>query len=412
MNVVENVREALRSIRANLLRTVLTSLIIAVGISSLVGILTAIDGIKGSISKNFAAMGVNNFDISDGQEQGIRIGGRRRKRFTPIEYFQAKIYQQRYGHGATVSISTTISSTAQVKYRSQKTNPNTAVVGVDEHFVALNDLHLRLGRNFTPADIARSANVAIIAAELAENLFGTETPENREITVMNGRFRVIGILERKGNMGEGGNDRRVLMPIETARQLAGQQQLSYTITTSVPGESNVDFYVGEGRGLMRQIRRDLPGQPDSFELSRADAVVESIDKTSSMLRIGGFGIGFITLLGASIALMNILLVSVTERTREIGIRKSLGATPARIRQQFLIEAIVICLMGGLAGTVLALILGNVVSQLVSQGSADFVVPWLWLLLGLAVCVIVGLASGIYPAWKAARLDPIEALRYE
>ena len=187
---------------------------------------------------------------------------------------------------------------------------------------------------------------------------------------------------------------------------------SYTITTSVPGESNVDFYVGEGKGLMRQIRRDLPGQPDSFNITRADAVIESIDQTSSMLRLGGFGIGLITLLGASIALMNILLVSVTERTREIGIRKSLGATPARIRQQFLIEAIVICLLGGLAGIVLALLLGNVVSQLISQGQADFVVPWLWLGLGLAVCVIVGLASGIYPAWKAARLDPIEALRYE
>jgi putative ABC transport system permease protein len=163
---------------------------------------------------------------------------------------------------------------------------------------------------------------------------------------------------------------------------------------------------------MRQIRQDRLGRPDSFEVEKADALVKDIEETTDYLRWGGFGIGAITLLGAAIALMNIMLVSVTERTREIGIRKSLGATPTRIRQQFLIEAIVICILGGLAGILLSLAIGNLIAMGVSSGSGKFVVPWLWMGLGLVVCIAVGLFSGIYPAIRASKLDPIDALRFE
>lgn len=413
MNLMENIREGLRSIKANLLRTVLTSLIIAVGISSLVGILTAIDGIQSSLDNSFAGMGANTFDIMGVDEYGVRMGGRKQKVFGPILYQEALDYKQRFGFGATVSLSANISGTAQIKYESKKTNPNVTVMGADENYVSIKNYKIESGRNFSPNDISNSTNVVILGSEVAGNLFGSTTGSvGKEITVMGAKFRVVGVLEHKGNVTGGGDDRVVLIPLETGRQLAGSRNLSYGITTSVPGLNRIDYLMGEARGLMRLIRRDPTTQEDSFKVERADAVAENFKEASSQLRAGGFGIGFITLLGASIALMNIMLVSVTERTQEIGIRKSLGATPVRIRQQFLIEAIVICVLGGIAGLLLALAFGNLVSQLVSQGTASFVVPWIWLFIGIAVCIVVGLLSGFYPAWKASKLDPIDALRYE
>lgn len=412
MDFLENIREGLRSIRTNLLRTILTSLIIAVGISSLVGILTAIDGIQSSIDNSFAGLGANTFDITEGEEMGIRIGGRRRKVFGPILYREAQEYKQRFGFGATVSLSTMVTGTAQIKYESKKSNPNVSVTGVDENFFAVKSYKIQDGRNFSANDISNSTNVAILGAEIATNLFGTTKPVGKEISVLGSKFRIVGLLERKGNLTGGGDDRQVFIPIETARQLAGTRSLSFGITTSVPGLNRVELLMDEARGLMRLIRKDAITQEDSFQVERADAVSQNFKEINEQLTLGGLGIGFITLLGASIALMNIMLVSVTERTQEIGIRKSLGATPKRIRQQFLIEAIVICVLGGLAGLVLALVFGNVVSQLISQGTASFIVPWGWMIIGIVVCVIVGLLSGFYPAWKASRLDPIEALRYE
>ena len=167
----------------------------------------------------------------------------------------------------------------------------------------------------------------------------------------------------------------------------------------------------EARGIMRRVRNDRIGAKDSFEIESADAIAKDFEEVSGYLRMGGFGIGIITLLGAAIALMNIMLVSVTERTREIGIRKSLGATPRLIRLQFLIEAIVVCILGGIGGLILGIAIGNLIAGLISE-NASFIVPWFWMLIGIFVCVIVGIISGIYPAIKASRLDPIEALRYE
>jgi len=168
--------------------------------------------------------------------------------------------------------------------------------------------------------------------------------------------------------------------------------------------------MGEATGLMRSIRRDEIGRESSFDLERSETLAQEMESITSALRIGGFGVGFITLLGASIALMNIMLVSVTERTREVGVRKALGATPLRIRQQFVIEAIVVCLLGGIAGIILGILIGNGISRL--MGIEIFVVPWLWMSMGLIVCIAVGLISGYYPAHKASKLDPIESLRFE
>ena len=412
MNLIENIREGLRSITGNRLRTILTSLIIAIGITSLVGILTAIDGIQDSVNNSFAGLGANTFSIVARQD-AFRRGGRVQKQDAPIDYFDAIQFKRRFPYGATISVSTVVLGAAQVKFGSKKTNPNVQLTGGDDTYLAVKGYTLQNGRNFSQNDLNYALNVAIIGSELANTLFEKKlNPLNQLVRVSGRQYKIIGVLDKKGGFSGGGDDRILLVPLNNARALAGTRQLTFDITASVPSVSNQDEAVGEARGTMRLVRHDPLGQPDSFEIDRADELAKQTETITGYLRIGGFGIGFITLLGAAIALLNIMLVSVTERTREIGIRKSLGATPQRIREQFLIEAIVICLLGGIGGVMLGLGIGNLIATLVSQGNGGFVVPWGWMGLGLVVCVSVGLFAGIYPAVRASKLDPIEALRYE
>ncbi|MCY7351032.1 MAG: ABC transporter permease [Cytophagaceae bacterium] len=413
MNLLENFREGWRSIRSNSLRSVLTAMIIAIGITSLVGILTAIDGIQGSVESSFAGLGANSFDIRGPQMYRRRRSGQSERQVRSIEFREAATYKERFGRQAIISLSSDVTGAAQVKYGSKKTNPNITVRGGDENYLTIKGYKLATGRDITTNDLLYSTGVAIVGNELAKTLFGTTAPVGKVLSVLGQQIQVIGVLESKGSMSGGGDDRILLLPLETAKRLAGPARtLTFDITTSVPNVTSMDEVVEEARGVMRLVRQDRIGQPDTFKIERADAVLAEMDEITGYLRVGGFGIGFITLLGASIALMNIMLVSVTERTREIGIRKSLGATPQRIREQFLIEAIVICLMGGVGGLVLGIGIGNLLSGLITQGGGGFIVPWLWMALGILVCVTVGILSGVYPAIRASKLDPIEALRYE
>ena len=412
MNIIENIREGIRSILSNRLRTILTALIIAIGITSLVGTLTAIDGIQASLNSSFEGLGANTFSVISRQEVR-RNSGRVIQRDPPIDYHEAVAFRRRYKYGATIATSALISGSGQVKSAFAKTNPNVQVIGIDDTYLTVKNYQVGPGRTINANDLTNSLNVALLGHELAGTLFkGKINPVGQVIRALGGQFRVVGVLEKKGSLTGGGDDRVLLIPLEIGRQLAGTRQLTFEITASVTEIGDQDMAIGEATGLMRQIRQDRLGQPDSFEIEKADALLKDIDESTNYLRWGGFGIGGITLLGAAIALMNIMLVSVTERTREIGIRKSLGATPTRIRQQFLIEAIVICILGGLAGILMSLAIGNLIALGVSSGAGTFVVPWLWMGLGLVVCIAVGLFSGIYPAIRASKLDPIEALRYE
>lgn len=412
MNILENIREGLRSIAGNRLRTILTSLIIAIGITSLVGILTAIDGIQNSVNSSFAGLGANTFSIVARQD-AFRRGGRVQKQDAPIDYFDAVQFKRRFPYGATIAVSTIVNGASQAKAGSKKTNPNVQLTGGDDTYVAVKGFTIQSGRNLSTNDLETARNVAVIGSELANTLFGKNiNPLNQVLRVSGNQYKIVGVLAKKGGFSGGGDDRIILIPLDNARALAGSQKLTFDITASVPSVSDQDEAIGEARGVMRLVRRDQLGQPDSFEIERADDLAKETANITDYLRMGGFGIGFITLLGASIALLNIMLVSVTERTREIGIRKSLGATPQRIREQFLIEAIVICLLGGIGGIVLGLGIGNLIASLISQGNGGFVVPWGWMGLGIVVCVSVGLFAGIYPAVRASRLDPIDALRYE
>mgnify|MGYP001810449554 CR=1 FL=1 len=414
MNLLENIREGLRSIQSNMLRTVLTALIIAIGITSLVGILTAIDGMQSSVNNSFADLGANTFDIMGPRPFRRRSAGRSEKDFPPINYRQAQQYKReiRDTYNATVSISSNVGGAVQVKYRSQKTNPNTRIVGIDDNFMAIKGYKLLSGRNLSTTDLENGLNVVIIGSEIAQKLFeGKIDPVNQEIIVRGNQYKVVGVLDKKGSLTGGGDDRILLVPLENGRALAANRQLTFDITTSVNSGEDQELIIEEARGIMRRIRKDRIGKQDSFEIESADAIAKDFADISGYLRMGGFGIGIITLLGAAIALMNIMLVSVTERTREIGIRKSLGATPRLIRLQFLIEAIVVCILGGIGGLILGIGIGNLIAKLISE-NASFIVPWFWMMMGILVCIVVGILSGIYPAIKASRLDPIEALRYE
>ncbi len=410
MNLTENIKEGLRSVQGNALRTVLTALIIAIGIMSLVGILTAIEGIRASVNSSFSSLGANAFDIQSTRPWRRARAGVNEKVYPPMEYRQAARFKKMFGYPSDITLYTGVSGTAEVKYKSKKTNPNARVMGTDENYMPIKDYKLESGRGFSNDELERAAWVVIIGQEIKTTLFDRIDPLNQYISVLGGRYKVIGVLEKQGGMMGSSADRMIMLPLETARRVAGGQDLTYDITVAVKDPTQLETIMGEATGLMRLIRRDAPGQPESFEIKASESLASRLDNIAGYLRIGGGVVGFITLLGAAIGLMNIMMVSVTERTREIGIRKALGATPLRIRQQFLIEAIVICLLGGIAGVIFGLLVGNLLSSLISSGG--FVVPWLWIIVGLVVCVVVGLLSGYYPAYRASRLDPIDSLRFE
>ncbi len=411
MNLIENFKEGLRSVQANLLRSVLTSLIVAIGITSLVGILTAIDGIEASVNESLASLGVNTFDIRSKTNRGSNRGGVTEKSFTPLKMNEAFKFIDQYNLPATVSLSASITDIAEVKYMSKKTNPNVFVAGINEDYMAIKGLEVAKGRNFSKLETEYGSQVAVIGHKIYTTLYKSkEEPIGTEVTFSGVQFRVIGVLKEKGQLSDDNYDNMVFVPVIKGNQMAKGRGLDYELTVGITDPAQMDYAMGEATGVMRSIRRDTPGKVNSFELEKSETLAQELESITAGLRFGGFGIGFITLLGASIALMNIMLVSVTERTREVGVRKALGATPQRIRQQFLIEAIVVCLLGGIAGIILGIGIGNLLSRMMSI--TVFVMPWTWMLVGLAVCVFVGIISGYYPASKASRLDPIESLRFE
>ncbi|QSE96831.1 ABC transporter permease [Fulvivirga lutea] len=412
MNLVENIKEGLKSIKANLLRTVLTALIVTLGITSLVGILTAIDGIQYSVTDSLSELGVNTFDIYSKRNRGGRSGGIQEKSQPPLKLKEAMRFIDNYDFSTSVSLNTSITGVAEVKYESKKTNPNVWINGANEEYIALEGLNIEKGRNFSIIENQYGTNVAIIGVDVKESIFDDNVdPLGKEISLLGNKYRIIGILEERGQIGGGGGpDNSVIIPILNASRLSSNRVLRYSMTVGINDPSQMEMAMGEATALMRKIRQDKLGEPNSFEIAKSESLADRLEQVTSVMRLGGFGIGFITLLGASIALMNIMLVSVTERTREVGVRKALGATPLRIRQQFIIEAIVVCLLGGIAGVILGIAIGNLISKVI--GIDGFVVPWLWVIVGLVVCIVVGLISGYYPANKAAKLDPIESLRFE
>ena len=408
--VKENVKLALQSIRGNALRSILTMLIIAIGITALVGILTAIDAIKQSISSNFSSLGANTFTIRN-REMSVHIGrrGKKPKRFRPITYAEARLFKDRYKYNSVVGISTISSQTSTIIHNSTKSNPNIMVVGGDENYLVTSGYDISNGRNFSPTEAQSGLNVVMLGSESAYVLFKNARAVDKIIHIDGIKYKVIGVLSEKGSsMGMSG-DKIAIVPINNARiHYANNPNASFVISCFSKSHVQMETAINEATGLFRLIRKVRLGAESNFEIIKSDSLSTLLISNISYVTIAATVIGLITLLGAAIGLLNIMLVSVNERTREIGIRKSLGASQSLIKNQFLIEAIVICQLGGILGILLGIIVGNITSFAVGIG---FIIPWKWMFSGVVLCFIVGLSAGYYPAAKAASLDPVEALRH-
>ncbi len=418
MNLRENIRLALRSIKSNLLRTSLTLMIIAFGIMALIGILTATEGIKQSMVNNFRQMGSNTFGIRN--KGVIRKGGKskaklsenrkREKQDNPkISPLQAQEFVRRFSYPSDVALSWMAQNAGVVRFESQKTNPNVKIWGVDENYMKVSGLNIATGRNLTKTEVDNGQLVAVVGKDVVTKVFPQGIDAiGRFISLGNAKVRIVGVQASKG-ASQTSSDNQVLLPYTTARRLFPADGANFMVNVMVKTPEDLDIAIEEAVATMRNIRKLRLADENDFEVSKSERLATQVLDQLKYVKYATVVIGILTLIGAGIGLMNIMLVSVNERTREIGISKAIGATKRVIRIQFLTEAVVICQIGGVFGIAIGVLLGNLVSIVIKAG---FVMPWLWVIGGFIFTFGVGLAAGLYPAIKASELDPVEALRYE
>lgn len=407
----ENLKISISSIKSTKLRTSLTILIIALGIMSLVGILTAIEAIKSNISQEFASMGANSFTItSRGMRVNVNGTNYRSKNHTHINKRQAEEFKKNYVFPAQVTMSVYASGASTIKFGSNKTNPNISVRGVDDNYIQISGIDIEYGRNFSSNEVSDAKSVCLIGKEVAKKIFvNKENPIDKIISVGGGKYRVVGVLKSKGTGFSGGPDRSVFIPYTNVAAYFSAPNMNYSIVVQPFDVKKTEFAIGEAEGVFRLVRRLNATDESDFNIETSDNLANLLIENLGFVSIAATLIGIITLIGAAVGLMNIMLVTVSERTREIGTRKAIGARSSLIKQQFLFEAILICQIGGLLGVILGILVGNLVSMF---SGSPFIIPWGWMIGGMLISFIVGIISGYLPAVKASKLDPIEALRYE
>ncbi len=407
----ENMRIAFDSIRSQLLRTILTVLIIAIGITALVAILSLVKALENTISSDFSSMGANTFNIQQYEFNTRRRGSGEDQKINPvIRYTQVKDFEENYIFPSSqVSVSFTGTTTAEVKYENTETDPEVTVIGSNENFLENSGLELENGRDFNQFDIQNNNRVCILGSDFQNGLFKNLNPLNKTISIRGSRFTVVGVLKEKGSTFGNNQDLRVIIPIQVARSMFTQPNINYSVSVKVDNKEAFEGALDEAIITFRNIRKLAPVEENNFGIGRSDDLINQISEISGYLSMAAWVISLITILGSSIALMNIMLVSVTERTREIGVRKALGAKKSIIAGQFLMETIMIGQFGGILGIILGIAIGILISTV---ASFNFTTPWLAMFSATLVTLLVAVVAGLFPALKAAKLDPVESLRYE
>jgi len=410
--VRENIRIAIDSIRTQLLRTILTVLIIAIGITALVGILSSVSALENTISGDFSSMGSNSFTLQRYELQ-IRThgGGKERQKINPvISYYDAKEFLDTYNFPlTTASISYTGSSNSEIKYENLKSEPDVEIIGSNEYFISNSGFKIKEGRELNYFDVTNNNNVCVIGSEIEKKFFSEINPIGKTISVRGSKFKIIGTLESNKSTFNSKEDNRVIIPIQKARSIFTSRLANYDVLIKTEKKEFLEQAVDDAIVTFRNIRRLTPLEENNFSLNRSDDLINRIASITDYLYIAAWVISIITLFGSSIALMNIMLVSVSERTREIGVRKAMGAKRKTIAIQFFIETIIVGQLGGILGIILGILVGLGLSAAVGF---KFTTPWLAMFSAFSIAFVVAVISGLFPAIKAAKLDPIESLRHE
>lgn len=423
MNSADVFSLAFRTVRSNKLRTGITIAIIAFGIMALVGIITAIQAMNQKLTESFSTMGANGFSIRF-RERNIHFGGngptmnlsrreqRRQKTSNldkPITQDEVEQFVEYYKFPGTVSISAMAGNNFTISYESQKTTPNVFIFGADENYLELNGFSIYAGRNFGKPDVQSASNVCLLGFDVATNIFrqGPAGAVNKIVLINDVPYRVLGVLASRGSSFGFSRDNIAILGYKNAKKYFGVN--SYVMGVMTNDVKQVENAMGEAEGVFRSIRKLATTEESNFVLERSNSIAEKAMSVLGYLTAAVIVIGLITLIGSAIGLMNIMLVSVAERTKEVGLIKAIGGKSRTVRQQFLLESIIISVLGALFGIILGILVGNIFSMVLNTG---FVVPWRWVIYGVVICTVVGLLAGLYPALKAGKLNPIEALRYE
>jgi putative ABC transport system permease protein len=401
---------ALQSIINNKLRTSLTILGVVVGIFSIIVIMTIITMLQSSIENGLSLLNKNTFQIEkfdrmQGRGDGQDRSWRNRKNITINEAYRLKELLT----GALYVGAEQWSFGKVIKFGNYETNPNISIAGETIDGIRTNNWKVEYGRDLRESDVQYSNNVCLLGADVVDKIFPSMNPIGQTVKVDGKPMKVAGVLERQPSMFGQSRDNYIVMPITTWQSMYGKYEESVNIMVTAPSKESYNDVIESAIGHLRKIRKVAPGEPDDFSVFSNESMMNQVNDITGPIKIGALAVSLVALLAAGVGIMNIMLVSVTERTREIGIRKAIGARKSSILIQFLIEAVILCLVGGLAGIIIGIGIGNFAGSFLNAQTA---IPYDWVLIGITMCVIVGLIFGTYPAYKAANLDPIEALRYE